>query len=164
MAAEPRRRRDGAQANAHLKRTNTFATSNPQTQAASFAPEAEAPTITVTSPVEGQGFKLGSTVLADFTCGDNAAVESCIGTVADGAALDTGTLGNKVFKVTAIDTAGNITTKEVAYMVNSIDFHGLRAVARWTPTLALTLPATTATFGAVHAGPGPGIPGTAAAR
>ena len=44
--------------------------------------------------------------------------------MADGSALDTSSLGNKVLKVTAIDSAGNITTKEVAYMVNSKDIDG----------------------------------------
>ena len=109
------------QAMEHLKRTNTFALSNPQTQAASYAPEAEAPTITVTSPTSGQGFKLGSTAVADFSCGDNVAVDSCTGTVADGETMTMESLGNKVFKVTAIDSAGNVTTKEVPYMVNSKD-------------------------------------------
>ena len=92
-----------------------------------------APTITVASPTEGQGFKLGSTAVADFTCADDVAVDSCVGTVADGDTMTMSSLGNKVFKVTAIDSAGNITTKDVAYMVNSIDFHGhRRRSAPWT--------------------------------
>ena len=78
------------QANEHLKRTNTFDLSNPQTQNASYAPENEKPTITVASPVEGSAHKLGSTVVADFACADNAAVESCIGTVADGETMTNG--------------------------------------------------------------------------
>ena len=110
-----------AQADEHLKRTNTYDLSNPQTQNASYESENDKPTITVASPVEGQAFKLGSTAVADFACADNAAVESCVGTIADGETLTMNSLGNKVFKVTAIDSAGNITTKEVAYMVNSKD-------------------------------------------
>ena len=43
-----------AQANEHLKRTNTIAQSNPQTQIGSYTPENEAPTITVASPIEGR--------------------------------------------------------------------------------------------------------------
>ena len=125
-----------AQANEHLKRTNTFATSNPQTQATSYAPEAEAPTITVTSPAVGQGFKVGAVANAAFTCADNVAVDSCTGTVANGSALDTSSLGNKVLKVTAVDAAGNITTKEVAYMVNTKEIavtpRPARSTAPWT--------------------------------
>jgi hypothetical protein len=109
------------QAMEHLKRTNTFTTSNPQTQARSYAPETVAPTIEVTSPTPGQGFKLGSTPIADFSCGDDVAVDACTGSVADGEAITTSSLGNKVFKVTAIDSAGNVTTKDVPYMVNSRD-------------------------------------------
>ena len=56
------------------------------------------------------------------------------------------TLGNKTFKVTAIDSSGNITTKEVAYMVNSADFTGNVAGGTVDTTLGLTMPATTAMF------------------
>ena len=74
--------------------------------------------------------------MADFACADNAAVESCTGTVADGETITNGSLGNKVFKVTAIDSAGNITTKDVAYMVNSTDVRpctpaAARSTRRW---------------------------------
>ena len=74
--------------------------------------------------------------MADFACADNAAVESCVGTVADGETMTIDSLGNKVFKVTAIDSAGNITTKEVPYMVNSTDVdderrHRHRRHRRW---------------------------------
>ena len=41
---------------------------------------------------------------------------------------------------------GNITTKEVAYMVNSVDFPGTVAGGSVDTTLGLTMPATTAMF------------------
>ena len=47
------------QATEHLKRTNTFALSNPQTQTMSYAPDTEAPTISVTSPDDGSGLQGG---------------------------------------------------------------------------------------------------------
>jgi hypothetical protein len=125
------------QANAHLAKTNTFATSNPQTQAVSYAPDA-APTITVASPVEGQAFKVGSTAVADFACADNDLVESCVGTVADDATLTMSSLGNKVFRVTATDSAGNIVTKDVPYMVNSVDTALLVNSGALDTTMALT--------------------------
>ena len=59
-----------------------------------------------------------------------------------------------MFKVTAIDTAGNITTKEVAYMVNSTDV----TMPTGAPTgsvdtaLALTFPTTSPSFGAFTPG------------
>jgi len=138
------------QAMEHLKRTNTFATSNPQTQAASYASETEAPSITVTSPAVGQGFKVGAVANAAFTCADNVAVDSCTGTVADGSALDTSSLGNKVLKVTAVDSAGNITTKDVAYMVNSKD---MTVIPGGTVDSAIDLTLTTsASFGAFTPG------------
>ena len=141
-----------AQANEHLKHINTFATSNPQTQVGSYAAESEAPTITVASPLEGGKFKLGSTAVADFTCADNVAIESCTGTVAKGETMTMSSLGNKTFRVTAIDTAGNITTKDVAYMVNSTDVIMGAGAGTVDTTLALTLPATAPSFGAFTPG------------
>jgi hypothetical protein len=46
-------------------------------------------------------------VVADFSCTDDVAVATCRGTVADGAALDTGTVGAKTFTVDAVDSAGH---------------------------------------------------------
>ena len=52
-------------------------------------------------------------------------------------------LGNKMFRVTATDTAGNITTKDVPYMVNSVDYTRRRpAAARVDSMMALTLPSS----------------------
>ncbi|MBE2315539.1 hypothetical protein DVA67_006100 [Solirubrobacter sp. CPCC 204708] len=108
------------QANAHLKQFNTFAQSNPQTQIGSYAPDAEMPTINVRTPGEGAAYKAGTAMMADFDCADATGIESCVGTVDDGAAIDT-KLGTKTFTVTATDKSGNIFTKSVAYKVNSID-------------------------------------------
>jgi hypothetical protein len=140
------------QSNEHLKRTNTFGLSNPQTQNASYAPENEKPTITVASPVAGSAHKLGSAVVADFACADNAAIESCTGTVADGESINNDKLGNKVFKVTAIDTAGNVTTQEVAYMVNSASFDMNSGSGTVDTVLSLTTGTTPANFGAFQVG------------
>jgi hypothetical protein len=135
-----------AQANEHLKRTNTFATSNPQTQAISYAPDLTGAEIAITGVTPGQGFKQGSTFTPAFTCTDVAGVDSCVGTSASGEAVTNSTLGNKVFKVTAIDSSGNITTKEVAFAVNSTEYTGTVAGGSVDTTLALNLPTTTAMF------------------
>jgi hypothetical protein len=85
-----------------------------------------APAITVASPVEGAVYTLGETVLADFSCADEpngSGLASCEGSVADGAALDTSSVGAKTFEVGAKDNAGNQVTKSVAYSV-VYDFHG----------------------------------------
>jgi hypothetical protein len=75
-------------------------------------------------------------------------VDSCTGTSASGTEVTNSTLGNKTFKVTAIDSAGNITTKEVAFAVNSVDYTGNIAGGSVDSALALTLPAAGANFGA----------------
>jgi hypothetical protein len=129
-----------AEAREQLRHFKTFALSNPQTQAVSYAQNPGA-TITVRSPVEGQGYKLGSEVIADFECADDVAVTSCVGTVADGAAVNTTSLGNKVFRVTARDSNGTVTVKDVPFMVNSRDFT-LSPTFPVDTTMELTLPAS----------------------
>ena len=85
-----------------------------------------APTITVTSPDEGAGYTLGELVLADYFCADDpngSGVAGCQGSVADGGAIDTSSVGAKSFQVSATDNAGNHASKSVAYSV-AYDFHG----------------------------------------
>ena len=131
-----------AQANEHLKRTNTFAMSNPQTQTVSYAPDAEGADDRGHRRRAGaRRSRSGSTFTPTFTCADAVGVDSCVGTVRQTAsAVTNSTLGNKMFRVTAIDSAGNITTKEVAYMVNSVDVPGTVAGGTVDTTLALTCP------------------------
>ena len=103
-----------------MRRVRTPDMSNPQTQLASFEQDLEGPAITVAAPLEGGQFLQNSQQIADFSCADaGSGVESCVGTVADGAAFDTSTIGYKTFTVTAKDNAGTETTKTVQYVVNS---------------------------------------------
>jgi hypothetical protein len=76
---------------------------NPQTQMTSFAQDLTGPTIDIASPVAGSVLTKNSVVPADFSCADaETAVESCVGTVADGAPIATGQIGsNFEFTVTA---------------------------------------------------------------
>jgi hypothetical protein len=141
-----------AQADQHLKHTNTFALSNPQTQAASYEPDTTPATIELTGITEGQKFKVGSTFTPTFTCTDAGGVDSCTGTSASGAAVTNTSLGNKTFKVTAVDASGNITTKEVAYAVTSTDYTANIATGSVETTLAMTMPAAPANFGAFAPG------------
>ena len=78
------------------------------------------PTISVTTPAEGAVYELGSRVLADYSCADEpngSGLDSCEGSVADGAAVDTASLGQKTFTVNASDEAGNTNSKSVTYTV-----------------------------------------------
>lgn len=126
-----------------MRRVRTPDLTNPQTQIGGFAQDLEGATIASTD--EGKGFKLGSTAAPQFTCTDgDSGVESCTASVTS---LDTGSIGNKSYTVTAKDKAGNVTTKTVAYLVNSADFPG--QVGGTVPaTLSLTMgaPATFPTF------------------
>ena len=56
---------------------------------------------------------------ADFSCADTggSGLASCVGTVADGQAINTATLGQKTFTVTATDAAGNTRVLDRTYTV-----------------------------------------------
>jgi hypothetical protein len=76
------------------------------------------PTVTVTSPAQGAVLASGQAVPADFECTSPLfPVSSCVGTVADGAPLDTTTVGARTFTVTATDQAGHTTTVTRSYTV-----------------------------------------------
>ena len=81
--------------------------------------DTKAPVITVTSPTAAQSIVQGATVLADFACDDGTGVgvATCTGTVADGAPINTATVGAKTFTVTSTDLEGKQSTKAVAYTV-----------------------------------------------
>jgi hypothetical protein len=124
---------------------------NPQTQTTSYEPDFGKPTIDITAPVAGVSYEKGSQVLADFSCADaETAVESCVGTVADGAPIATGEVGHFEFTVTATDLAGNVETKTVVYSVLHDSVEG--NVSGTVPgTLSLTIGAP-ASFGAFTPG------------
>ena len=69
-----------------------------------------APTATIASPSDGATYTKGQSVTASYLCADEAGgsgVASCVGTVADGEAINTATVGSHTFTVTALDNAGN---------------------------------------------------------
>jgi hypothetical protein len=92
-----------------------------------FAPGAASspPTITLTTPPEGAVYLLNQAVAADYACQDEsgAGLASCVGDVADGAPVDTSTVGANTFTVTAADTAGNVSSVTHSYGV-VYDFSG----------------------------------------
>jgi hypothetical protein len=87
------------------------------------------PTISITTPGDQAVYTLGQSVLADYTCADQfggSGLASCAGPVAAGAAIDTSSLGDKAFKVTATDRAGNAASASRSYSV-VYDFTGFLA-------------------------------------
>ena len=84
------------------------------------AADVMAPVVTLTTPPEGAVYDQGQSVLAAYTCTDEAGgsgIASCVGDVAVGAAIDTATLGAKTFTVTGTDNAGNATVAIHNYTV-----------------------------------------------
>ena len=87
-----------------------------------FTPEADLtePTISIGSPVEGATYTLGQSAYANYSCDDESGgsgIASCTGTVANGAAIDTSSVGLKTFSVNAEDNAGNTSSQVVTYSV-----------------------------------------------
>jgi hypothetical protein len=79
-----------------------------------------APGIVVTTPGSGAVYGLGEHVAAGYACTDEpggSGVATCAGTVANGAAIDTSSVGQKTFRVDATDNAGNSASKSVTYTV-----------------------------------------------
>jgi TolB protein len=75
-----------------------------------LASDTTPPTIALNMPTDDSSFLLGETVLADYSCQDEAGgsgLASCVGNVPAGAAIDTASVGTKTFAVNATDNAGN---------------------------------------------------------
>jgi hypothetical protein len=97
------------------------------------------PTATISTPADGAVYTRGQAVTADYACADEAGgsgIESCAGDVADGAGVDTSTLGEHTFTVHAADRAGNTETASATYSV----------VDSTAPTIALTTPASNGVY------------------
>jgi hypothetical protein len=94
------------------------------------------PSIGIPSPANGAVFTQGQPVNADYGCTppETATIEECSGPVANGAAIDTATLGTHSFTVNAKDSEGGEASKEVSYSVLA------------PPSISITSPANGATF------------------
>ncbi len=77
------------------------------------------PSIEVASPADGATYTQGQAVTATYSCNahDGAGITTCAGPVANGAGLDTATLGHHTFTVDAKDTDGGAASKSVGYTV-----------------------------------------------
>ncbi|WP_327136242.1 IPT/TIG domain-containing protein (plasmid) [Streptomyces sp. NBC_01343] len=94
---------------------NAGNTSAPQTITVRL--DTVAPTITIVRPAAGT-YLYRQSVTASYSCTDaTSGVASCVGTVPNGSAVNTSTLGSHTFTVNAKDVATNPATKSVTYTV-----------------------------------------------
>ena len=84
------------------------------------------PTATITTPANGATYTQGQVIDASYACADagngpglKAGTAGCSGTVPDGSAINTATLGVQTFKVTATSTDGQTATQTVHYTVTT---------------------------------------------
>jgi len=76
------------------------------------------PVVTITVPTEGAEYLLNQNVSANWSATDApSGIDSAVGTVPSGSAIDTSSVGPKTFTVTATDKAGKTTVKTVNYCV-----------------------------------------------
>lgn len=75
-----------------------------------------APTITITTPVDGAVYAVGENVLAGYSC-SGSYVKSCVGTVPNNSPIDTSSVGTKTFEVNAIVSSGPSADQTVTYQV-----------------------------------------------
>jgi hypothetical protein len=79
-----------------------------------------APTITISAPLDGAQLMIGQQLSASYACVDEtggSGIASCVGDVANGALLDTSSIGSRTFTVNATDEAGNPSSETVSYSV-----------------------------------------------
>ena len=74
------------------------------------------PSITITSPTNAT-YSLNQVVNAAYACADLVSDPSCTGTVANGAAINTSSVGSHAFTVNSTDAAGNTASASVTYNV-----------------------------------------------
>lgn len=72
------------------------------------------PEIVVTAPTVAQHFRQGASAASAFSCSDTSDVALCSGP----ATIDTSSAGEKTFTVTAEDTLGNTSQRQVLYVVD----------------------------------------------
>jgi hypothetical protein len=133
--------------------------SNTVTQSWTVAtgPDTTLPTVTLTTPAQGASYAQNAAVNASYSCADDNAVASCVGDVADAAPIDTATLGNHTFTVTATDAAGNVGTAVHDYVVIDVTAPSI-TIAAPADGVAYTLnQAATASYTCVDEAGGSGL-------
>ncbi len=78
----------------------------------------EGPVVTMTAPQQDAAYILNQHVNAEWSAADEGSgLDSATGTTPNGEPIDTLTVGEKTYTVTAMDMAGNVTTRQVTYHV-----------------------------------------------
>ena len=96
-----------------------------------FVANVTPPAITITTPAANAIYALNQVVLASYGCtASNGTIVTCVGTVANGVAINTSSLGVQTFTVTASDSNGNTASQTVAYLVSG----------RTPPAITITSP------------------------
>ena len=78
------------------------------------------PTVRISTPPNGSTFTFGQSIAADYGCTDQtnaSGVKTCVGPVANGARINTRSLGSKLFTVNASDNAGNTSAATTTYKI-----------------------------------------------
>lgn len=95
--------------------TNSVGTSSEQVE---IRRDSTNPVIAISVPANGATYTQSTSVAANYSCTDSlSGIASCIGTIANGAPLDTSTVGSRSFSVNATDSAGNSGSTQVTYQV-----------------------------------------------
>ena len=105
--------------------------------ASCVAPDTTPPTVDLRRPLDGAEYLLDAEVTADYGCADEpggASLVSCVGTVPNGAGLDTSSVGERTFQVDAADAAANATVARSVYRV-VYDFEGFLWPVRNPPAI-----------------------------
>ena len=100
----------------------------PLTASVRYTVRDTAPEVSIRTPAEGATYAVGQGVRAAYSCADPALV-SCVGTVANGASLNTASLGAKRLRVTAVDATGNRATVTHRYRVVATPGGGVAATS-----------------------------------
>jgi hypothetical protein len=101
---------------------------------------ASPPSVTIATPPDGAAYSQGQSVAAAYSCSEGAGGPGlltsggCVGTVTDGSAIDTSSLGSHSFSVTATSQDGQSTTDTVNYAVAA------------PPSASITTPAANAYY------------------
>jgi hypothetical protein len=104
------------------------------------------PTVSVTSPKEGQKFDFGQKVTARYTCSPAAgapALSDCSGDANNGGRIDTSTAGPQTFSVSAITADGSVVTQTIDYTVrpdNRITITHVKSTKSGTVSFSVKVP------------------------
>lgn len=108
---------------------------------------AAAPAVTLSAPVKDATYTIGQVVKANYSCQEGAGgpgISTCVGTLPNGSALDTQTLGAHTFTVTATSADGQTAAITVVYHVarppNKFQIKSFKVNSAGTVRVVITVP------------------------